>query len=258
MKKSIPIFAEIGMNHMSREVYADQYVDYLGACVHPDGLTFQVREKEHYEKQRAGESTMLPDKYYRDAAKRTKESGMRFGMTLGDIEKIPFFEDIGTEFYKILSRDIGNAELISRVLATGKPVYVSTGLSSEEEIGSFLSGFDSVPPHLSLIHTQLSYECADTNLRAIGRLQERFDIPVAFGLHSTSVNPLYTALGFSPAALFFYVKGDAGVVKHKDEDHAIPLLKCSEVVSEIRRLEIMLGDGIKRKMQNKIKDQQKV
>lgn len=234
--------------------YADEYLEALSAA-RPDGLTFQVREKEYYAKQKPGESPFLSDDYYRAAAERAKRSGIRFGVGLCDVEKVSFFEEIRTDFYKILSKDINNRGLVSAVLATGKPVYVSTGMSSEEEIESFLTGLGaSVPPNLSLIHTQLSYEDADTNLRAIGRLQEHFGVPVVFGSHSTDVNALYVALGFSPLALFFYVKGERAI-KHKDEEHAIPLSQCPTVIEEIRRLEVMMGDGIKKKMENTIPDQ---
>lgn len=253
-KDTIHIICEIGMNHMGDESYADEYLKTFETA-RPDGLTFQVREKEYYAKQKLGESPFLSDEYYRSVAKRTQEAGIKFGVAVCETEQVPFFEDIGTDFYKILSKDIGNTELVATVLATGKPVYVSTGMSSEEEIGSFLAGLGTpVPANLSLIHTQLSYEDADTNLMAIQRLHEHFSVPVAFGSHSTDVNALYASLGFSPSALFFYVKDDRPI-KHKDETHAILLSQCPTVITEIRRLETMIGDGIKKKMENNIPDQ---
>lgn len=253
--QSCLVIAEIGMNHMGDAAYADEYIDSL-AVAGPDGLTFQVREEEYYAKQKTGESTALSDEQYRSAAKRVKEYGMRFGVTLCDLERLGFFEDIGSDFYKVLSKDIGNQELVAGLLRTRKPVYVSTGMSGEDEIGVFLAGSNPIPPNLSLIHTQLSYDDADTNLRAIGRLRERFGIPIAFGLHSTDVNVLYASLGFQPSALFFYVKGERPV-KHKDEQHAVSLSRSPEVIAEIRRLGVMMGDGIKKKMENRIADQNK-
>ena len=242
------------MNHMGDTAYADEYLASL-ATARPDGLTFQVREKAYYEKQKPGESPFLSDDYYRAAAKRTKDAGILFGVAVCEAERVPFFEGIGTDFYKILSKDIGNAELIATVLTTGKPVYVSTGMSSEEELQTFLTGLDvPMPANLALIHTQLSYEDADTNLRAIRRLQERFGVPVAFGSHSTDVNALYASLGFAPSALFFYVKGERPI-KHKDEIHAVLLSECSTVMTNIRRLATMMGDGIKKEMENRISNQ---
>jgi N-acetylneuraminate synthase len=250
----IDVFCEIGMNHMGDEAYADHYLEALGT-MHPDGLSFQVRETEYYARQKPGESPLLSDDYYRSAAKRAKESSMRFGLALCSAERVSFFEEIGTDFYKVLSKDINNKEIVAAVLATGKPVYVSTGMSDEEEIGTFLTDFGfPLPANLSLIHTQLSYEDTDTNLRAIQRLRERFSVPVAFGSHSTDSNALYAALGFSPAALFFYVKGEKPI-KHKDEAHAIPLSQCPVIIAEIRRLANMIGDGVKKKMKNRIADQ---
>lgn len=244
------IIAEIGMNHMGDGAYADEYVKAL-KYARPDGLTFQVRESEYYAKQGVGKSTMLSDDYYRSAAAQVKQWEIRFGITTSDPGKIGFFEEIETDFYKVLSKDIGNKELVDGLLETEKPVYVSTGMSGEVDIAAFLLGLGPVPSNLSLIHTQLSYDDADTNLRAIGRLHELFGVPVAFGLHSTDVHALYASLGFAPSALFFYVKGSRSI-KHKDEAHAIPLAQCEAVIAQVRRLEKMMGDGVKKKMENRI------
>jgi N-acetylneuraminate synthase len=242
------IVAEVGMNHMGDARYADRYLNVLGNA-HPDGITFQVQTEAYYE-ERSHRELALADEYYRKVARQAKASGMQFGVALCDVERLNFFENIGTDFYKVLSKDIGNQKLVTAILATGKPVYVSTGMSSEEEIEKFLAHFWKVP-NLNLIHTQLSYEDSDTNLRAIARLRERFGVPVAFGLHSTNVTALYASLGFSPSALFFYVKGDRAI-KHRDEKHAIPFYECGRTVEEIRRLETMMGDGVKKKMANTI------
>ncbi len=244
------IVAEIGMNHMGDPHYADDYVRTLIEA-RPDGVTFQVRESAYYDKHAKGESTQLDDRYYRGACKALHDAGIRFGVALCDPQRAAFFEDIGADFYKILSKDIGDGNLIDAVAASGKPVHVSTGMSDEEEIASFLQNSAEIVSQVSLIHTQLSYDDGDTNLRAIGRLHDRFGIPVGFGSHSTDVNALYAATGFDPAAIFFYVKG-ARPIQHKDEDHAVALAATKDVIREIRRLETMLGDGVKQKMPNRI------
>ena len=238
------------MNHMGDQFYADEYLEALGV-VRPDALTFQVREPEYYAKQKTDESTLIHDEYYSFVADWTKDHDMRFGVALCDVARLPFFEEIGTDFYKVIRDDINNLELVESMLGTGKPVYVSTGMSGEEEIGAFIERSAPVPSNLSLIHTQLSYDDAETNLRAISRLRERFGIPVAFGSHSTDVNALYASLGFTPSAIFFYVKGSRRI-KHKDETHAVSLEQCVLVVAELRRLQTMMGDGMKKKMANTI------
>lgn len=245
------LITEIGLNHMGSMEYADEYLEALYQ-VGPDGLTFQVREGSFYKK---NPSLELPHTYYHFAALKMKERGMQFGVALCDAGMIPFLEEIGTSFYKVIRDGIRDRSFVSDLLATGKPVYVSTGMSGEDEIRLFLEEFGRMP-NLSLIHTQLSYDDADTNLRAIGRLHERFGVPVAFGLHSTNAHALYASLGFDPSALFFYVKGSKPI-KHRDEAHAIPLAECPALIAEVKRLAVMLGDGVKRKMENRIPDQKK-
>ena len=250
-QKNVFIVTEIGMNHMGDAAYADAYLDSL-IQARPDGVTFQVREKAYYARQKPGESPYLAPETYRAAARRMQDAKIQFGVALCDLEDIPFFKEIDTDFYKVLSKDIGNRPLIAAIAKTGKPIYVSTGMSDEDEIASFLAGIGGdLCSQISLIHTQLSYEHADTNLRAIAGLRERFHIPVAFGSHSTDANVLYAAIAFNPVAIFFYVKGDRQI-QHKDEDHAVPLSSTSALIQEIRRLETMLGDGIKKKMSNRI------
>jgi len=244
------IVAEIGMNHMGDPAYADEYVQSLIEA-RPDGVTFQVRETSYYSKQSAGESTQLDDGYYRKASKALHDAGILFGVGLCDPHKAAFFSQIGADFYKILSKDVGDADLIKAVSASGKPVHVSTGMSDEDEIALFLRNSAETEPILSLIHTQLSYDDADTNLRAIRRLRDLFNIPVGFGSHSTDLNAIYAAVGFDPAAVFFYVKGSRAI-QHRDEDHAVALAATKDIVRELRRLETMLGDGVKKKMSNRI------
>lgn len=238
---------------MGDATYADAYLKAL-MNARPDGITFQVREKAYYAKQEPGKSPYLAPEFYRGAFKRLQAAGIQVGVGLCDIEEVPFFAEIGTDFYKILSKDINDRQLIAAVMATGKPVYVSTGMSDEAEIAACLNTMGNFSPQVSLIHTQLSYEDADTNLRAIARLRERFKIPVAFGSHSTDTNVLYAATCFDPSAIFFYVKGDRPI-QHKDEDHAVMLSQTPGLIHGIRRIEAMLGDGIKKKMSNRIATQ---
>lgn len=247
------LVAEIGLNHMGSQDYADEYLKKLSGSGFK-AITFQVREPAFYAGGEVEKSLQLPDQYYARAARRVREAGLRFGVALCDAEKIPVFEAMGTNFYKVLSKDALDVGLVRKLLATGKPVWVSTGMSDEEDIQKLLGNVEK-QNNLFLIHTELSYEDASTNLRAIAFLRERFVVPVGFGLHSTEASALYAAIAFEPAALFAYVKGTR-VSRHRDEDHALLLGECPPVAQRIKRLEAMLGSGVKSKMGNRIPDQQ--
>lgn len=233
--------------------YSDEYLDHLCDQSGFDGVTFQVREPAFYAKGATEKSLMLSDEYYAQAASRVREAGLKFGVALSDLSKLEAFESMQADLYKVLSKDIGDLELLRALLATGKPVWVSTGKSDEDEIERVL-GVVGKAGNLALIHTQLTYDDAETNLRAIARLREHFGVPVGFGLHATDSCALVASVAFEPASLFLYVKGH-GYAKHRDERHALSLGEATSIVPRIRRAEAMLGSGVKKKMENQIPDQ---
>ncbi len=246
----IMIICEVGLNHCGDIKYADEYVGEL-LKAKPDGLTFQIREKEFYKKE-PGRNLLLPDKYYETVIPRVKSSGIKFGMAICDPDKVEFCEKIGADFYKIIRDDIKNYGLISKLLNTGKKVFVSTGMASLEDISAFIGMAAEHRDQVTLIHTQLSHLLTETNLRAITVLRDKFNLPVAFGSHAANHNILYMALGFEPSDVFFYVKGDRAI-GHLDNEHAIELRRCKEAIDNLRELSRAIGDGRKVKMGIEIK-----
>jgi len=238
------IICEIGVNHLGDPGYADEYIDTLLA-MGPDGVTFQMPEKAWY--QRHPNWPRLDDKYYETAATKTRAAKIKFGIALADLDEINFFEELGVDFYKILSKDIGNKELMAEVLMAGRPVFVSTGMSDMEGVATFVEKIGKFKDQITLIHTQLTHNLDDANLKAIGIMKQRFGLPVAFGYHSLNPNVLYVALGLEPSHLFFYVRGSRKE-RHGDEGHAISLSECGNIISNLRKLSLTLGNGEKLKI----------
>jgi len=110
------IIAEIGNNHNGIEKYAQEYVE---KCLEAevDAILFHIREKDFY-KNNQNKKKELSDSFYKKAIKFTKKKEKQFGITIADPLKIPFLENIGVDFYKILSQDITNKNLIKIVLKT--------------------------------------------------------------------------------------------------------------------------------------------
>ena len=139
--------------------------------------------------------------------------------------------------------------LIKKVKANG--IKFGIAIADKEMIDFFeMTGVDFIQKskdRFTLIHTRFTNSVKDINLKAIPMLQEKFDIPAAFGNHSNNVNVLYLALGYEPSDLFFYVKGDK-VTNHPDEDHAVGLNQLAEIISNLRTLPRSIGSGNKIKM----------
>ena len=244
------IICEIGQNHCGDVKYAEHYVDAL-IKFPPDAIMFQLREKEYYQKG-IGARFILPESFYKKAAIRIKKTNVKLGMAICDPDRIGFCEKIGVDFYKIPGKDIKNYDLIFGLLSTGKKVFMSTGMSSMEEIGIFVKKTKKFKDQISLIHTQMSPLLEEVNLRAISVMKRKFGLPVAFGNHCPNINALYVVLSFEPSDIFLYVKGNKKGANHRDNDHAVFLSDYPKVIRNLRELPMILGKEEKNKMENKI------
>ena len=241
------IIAEIGLNHLG---YLHIANDCLSSLLESsiDGITLQIREKEYYE---SNPSYELSDNEYKKIARRIKKENKKFGVAIADINKIDFLESIDTDFYKVIRNDITNKELMKKLVATGKQLIVSTGLSSDEDIKSFINEFGT--KNITLNHTQLSHDIKDCNLLAIKLMNDRYNCNISFGSHCDNINVLYMSLCYNPSSILFYVKPDSFGIQFPDDEHAIFLKDVSMIVNNIKTLTNAIGTGIKQKMKNKIR-----
>ena len=248
------IICEIGLNHCGSKEYADDYLDVLMEK-EVDAVTFQIREPGFY-LNKEKRKLHLPNDYYREAKNKVEASNKKFGIALSDLTLLDFFESINTDFYKILSKDANNEDFVSTLMAkTKKDVYISTGLSNDQQIEKLSKYSTGLERKISLIHTQLSNRISDVNLLSVKKLKDKYNMPISYGHHCENVHVLYLALVFKPSDLFFYVKGERETV-HPDEDHAIKLENISKVISNIKNLPLSIGDGIKVNVSNTIKGQE--
>lgn len=176
------IVCEVGLNHCGNVEYANEYVKEVIKS-ESDAILFHIREKSFYE-EKSNKKKKLPDEFYIKAINKIHLHDLKFGITISDIDKIQFCENIGIDFYKVLSQDIKNSKLIKCIMETKKPFFISTGLSDLEEISTIVDLIKNVKERVTLIHTQLRSDLRYVNLKAIPMLQDKFDIKVAFRNHS--------------------------------------------------------------------------
>jgi len=228
------IISEIGLNHLGDSDYAELYLENV-INAKSEAVTFQIAEKSFYETNtHNGSSLKLTNEYYSKASKICHKNKIKFGIALANEEMIDFFEGINTDFYKILSKDIDNFSLLSKLGKTGKKLFLSTGLAGISEIEKAVKAIDNFKENTTLIHTQLSHDLNHVNLKSIPFLQKKFGLPVGYGHHAINFNVLYLALAFNPSDLFFYVKGNSSL-NHPDEEHALLLGELAEFVKNLKQ-----------------------
>jgi sialic acid synthase SpsE/sugar phosphate isomerase/epimerase len=253
------IIAEIGINHNGDLNIAKRLVD-AAIAAGVDAVKFQKRKlRETYQEAivdspRHGEQGLqyivpllvefeLSDGEFRSLRKYCAELGVTFLCTPWDRASVDFLETLDVPAYKIGSPDMTNLPLIEHVLATGKPMLMSTGMSSEDEIRRTLAFLAEHEPRYALFHCVSTYPAApeEINLRFMSVLKEwSGGAPVGYSGHDTGIAISLAAVAMGARLLEKHLTLDRTM---RGPDHAASLEpgEFAEQVRTVREVESALG-----------------
>ena len=187
---------------------------------------------------------------YLELQRYAAEIGVAFFATPFDIESADLLAKLDVPAYKIASGDLTNLPLVCHVAAFGKPVIVSTGGASMDDVERTYDAVMAINPQLCLMQCTASYpaEPEDMNLRVISTYRERFpDVVVGLSDHQNGIAMADVA----------YILGARVIEKHftlnrawKGTDHAYSLEPAGmrKLVRDLRRVRVALGTGIKQSL----------
>jgi sialic acid synthase len=185
---------------------------------------------------------------YIELKRYASELDLTMFATAFDFSSADFLAELDMPAYKIASGDLTNTPLLRYVAQIGKPMFVSTGGGTMEDVQRAYDTIMPINPQLCLMQCTASYpvEPEDMNLRVIMTYRERFpDVVIGLSDHQNGI----------AMALVGYVLGARVVEKHftlnhawKGTDHAFSLepIGMRKLVRDLRRARIAMGDGIKR------------
>jgi sialic acid synthase SpsE len=203
------IVAEVGSNHNGDMMLARHIVDAAKAAG-ADAVKFQSWSKgslvsraeyarnTRYAKldpsamtlEQAVEKYQFTPEEHREMAAYCREREIPFFSSCFSAGEVELLEDLGVPAYKIASMDINHLPLLDVVAATGKPVFLSTGMATLGEIEDALGRLQrgNAGP-VVLLHCVSLYPCppVEVNLRNIRTLERAFDVPVGFSDHTLGV-----------------------------------------------------------------------
>ena len=256
------IIGEIGLNHNGDIEIAKKLID-AAKEAGADAVKFQKRtpeicvpedQKNVMRETPWGTMTYLDYRYkvefgeeeYREIDRYTKEKGILWFASPWDEESVDFLENVNVPLYKIASASLTDDGLLQYVRKTGKPVILSTGMSTIEEVDHAVGilGKDN----LILLHTNSTYPCPfeDLNLMSIKTLGDRYkEIPIGYSGHETGVMPSLAAAVIGACVIERHITLDRAMW---GSDHAASLEPkgLQLLVRDIRKWEIAKGDGVKR------------
>jgi len=162
-----------------------------------------------------------------------------------DEQSVDFINRFNPPCFKIASASLTDDNLLRHTRATGRPVILSTGMSTLDQIDHALDvlGRDN----LILLHACSTYPAyyEELNLRAIPLMRERYGVPVGYSGHETGVASTVAAAVLGACCIERHITLDRSMW---GSDHAASLEPngISRVVRDIRLVEQSMGDGVKR------------
>lgn len=192
-------------------------------------------------------SLELPDEWHFELKRCADELGIEFFSTPFYLEAVELMERVGVKTYKIASGDITFLPLLKAVGATGKRVILSTGASDLADVEHALNVLSqSGARDITLLHCVANYppRWEDMNLRAITTLKHAFGLPVGLSDHTPGSLAAIAAVALGAMAVEKHVTFDRGQAG-PDHPFAMTMAEFADMVAQLRRLEVVLGDGAK-------------
>ncbi|MDP8298863.1 MAG: pseudaminic acid synthase [Candidatus Tantalella remota] len=184
-----------------------------------------------------------PWEWFGELKKTCEDCGVLFFATAFDNSSVDMLEDLNVKVHKIASFELVDIPLIKYAAGTKKPIILSTGMATLEEIGeAFSAARDAGADQVFLLKCVSSYPAdpADMNLRTMEDMRERFGAPVGISDHSkgTAVSVASVAMGAKMVEKHFALAGQKATA---DSFFSLDASGLNVLVREVRETEKALG-----------------
>jgi len=259
-----PVFviAEAGVNHNQQLDIALKLVDTAADCG-ADAVKFQTFKTEDvvtekgemalYQKKNTGtrmsqremlKGLELPDDFYDPIIRRCNKKGILFMSTPhGGKKSVDLLEELGVKAYKIGSGDLTNYILLDRVARTGKPMILSSGMATLDEVKDAVGFVKSRGnTQIAMLHCTTNYPCPpeEVNLLAMKKMMKELDIPIGYSDHTqgSQVAIMAATLGMAIYECHFTLDK---TLPGPDHIASVEPDELKDKIAAIRRVNIILG-----------------
>ena len=259
--KKVFFIAEIGINHNGDMNLAKKLIDVAveAGC---DAVKFQKRTIDKvYTKeflaeprespwgttqreQKEGLEFGLSD--YQEIDRYCKKKGIEWFASVWDVDSQIFLRQFHLKYNKVASAMLGNMELLEQIASEGRYTYISTGMSTWEEIDAAIAVFLHHACPFELMHCNSTYPMAikDANLLLIPELRTRYGVPVGFSSHEMGYIATLGAVALGATSIERHITLDT-TMYGSDQKASIEPEDLKLLVRDIRLMESALGTGKK-------------
>ena len=257
MKKTY-VIAEIGINHNGDLNLAKELI-VMAKSSGCDAVKFQKRDidlvytKEELDalrdspwgttnrEQKMGLEFSIEQ--YKELESFSNDLGLDFIVSCWDMDSVDLIEsNLNVKYHKVASALLTDKLFLEKLNQTGKPIILSTGMSTEEEIDAALNILNNVDYILACTSTYPTKD-EEINLNYITTLKQKYpNYKIGFSNHASGLIPCYGASALGSECVEFHITNDRTMY---GSDQAASIEHVSELVSGIRKMETILGNGVK-------------
>ena len=260
------IIAEIGINHNGSVDFAKKMID-IAVTTGCDAVKFQKRtvdvvySKEELERERKSvfgntngdlkRGLEFGEEEYRVIDDYCKKKGIIWFASCWDEGSVDFMEKFNIPCYKIASASLTDDNLLKYTRSKGKPIMLSTGMSTMEQIRHAVSVLGE--DNLIILHCTSTYpsNAEETNLRVIETFKKEFPCPIGYSGHERGVTPSVIAVALGASVVERHITIDR-TNWGSDQAASLEMAGLYHMVRDIRQTPYLLGDGVKKVYQREI------
>ncbi len=258
-----PVFivAEIGINHNGDLRVAKELID-AAAAAGADAVKFQKRSPEmcvpaerrdvmretpwglmtYLEYRRRVE---LGVEAYREIDAHCRDRGIAWFASVWDKASADFMEAFRPVCYKISSASLTDQPLLMHVRRSGRPVILSTGMSSLDQIRDAVEVLRTGQLIVNQCTSTYPATAEELNLRVIQTFQREFDCPIGYSGHEVGLQTTCAAVALGAALVERHITLNRAMWG-SDQAASVEPAGFAHLVRDIRRIETAFGDGVKR------------
>jgi len=270
------IIAEAGVNHNGSMELAKKLID-AAIVAEVDFVKFQTfkaetlvtqtADKAKYQKELTGEfesqfemikKLELHQEDHKDLLKYCKSKDIQFLSTAFDNDSIDLLAKLDIPLFKIPSSEITNLPYLRHIGRMGKPIIMSTGMSTLEEVSNALNilleaGLEK--EKITILHCNTEYPTPleDVNLNAMLTIRNELNVNVGYSDHTLGIEIPIAAVAMGATIIEKHFTIDRTL---QGPDHAASLEpdELKEMVKSIRNIEKAMGDGVKKPSRSETKN----
>ena len=270
MKQANFIIAEIGQAHDGSLGMIHSYIDAL-ATTGVDAIKFQMHipeaESSIYEPFRVQFSYVDNTRFdywkrmsftieqWKEIKKHCDQVKLEFLCSPFSNLAVDLLEEIGVKQYKIGSGEVNNFLLLEKIARTGKPIILSSGMSSFSELDATVAFLNERKVSFSILQCSTSYptppDCFGLNV--INQLKERYNVKVGYSDHSAKIETCIAATALGAEILEFHVVFDR-LQFGPDAKASLTIDEIKKLVGCIRTIEIALNNPIDKSNNDNFKE----